>query len=116
MRPSRERMRQNAQDHEFERELLPTQRSPEHLEIDELRDIRLSVTADLGKCRLRVRDILSLKRGSVLTLDRLAGEMADIQVNGVTLAKGEVVVLGDALHVRVAEMHGIAEKELNFHE
>lgn len=111
-----EKRRQNAEEHEFERELQPTQRSAEHLVIDELKDIRLSVTADLGQCRLRVRDILALKRGSLLAMDKLAGEMADIQVNGVTLAKGEVVVLGDALHVRVAEIHGTVEKEHSFHD
>lgn len=101
------RPKADAKEHEFGRELMPTQTSPEHLTYEQLRHVRLAVTADLGQCKLSVREILRLRRGSVLPLDKLAGEMADIQVNGVPVAKGEVVVLGDVLHVRVAEVHGV---------
>ena len=56
--------------------------------------------------------MLGLERGSVVPLNKLAGEMADVHVNGVPLAKGEVVVLGDSINIRIAEIFGLsAEKE-----
>ena len=75
-------------------------------------DIKLTVTADLGECAMYVRDILELARGSVLQLNKLAGEMADLSVNGVPFAKGEVVVLGDGLHIRIAEIYGVAQRDI----
>ena len=108
--------RQAPQDHEFERELVPTQPSPEHLTHEDLKEVRLHVSADLGSCSLTVREVLKLRRGSVLTLNKLAGETADILVNGVVIAKGEVVVLGDMLHVRVAEIQGMVERDPAHHE
>lgn len=81
----------------------------EHLNIDDLKNVRLSITADLGHCTMMVRDVLELKRGSVIALDKLAGEQTDIYVNGIPLAKGEVVVIADALHVRVADVLGASQ-------
>ena len=81
--------------------------SPEmSLNMDDLVDIKLNVTADLGKAPILVRDIIALKVGSVIPLDKLAGEMTDIYANGLPLARGEVVVIGDSLHVRLAEIRG----------
>lgn len=85
-------------------------KSPEHLDIDDLKDVRLTVTADLGKCRMLVREILDLKRGSVIQLDKLAGEMSDVCVNGLPLARGEVIVIADTLHIRIGEIIGAEEK------
>lgn len=101
--------RGQAQDHAFEEELNPVEPGPESLTLDNLRKVKLTITADLGQCTLTVRDILALKEGSVLPMNKLAGEMADIRVNGLTLARGEVVVLVDSLHVRVAEIAGMDE-------
>jgi len=92
-------------------ELVPVRGSGERLSIRDLAKVTLTVTADLGYCDLPVRDVLELKRGSVLPLSKLAGEMADVYVNGGPLAKAEIVVIGDALHVRIAEIHGMGEKE-----
>lgn len=103
----------NTKHHEFEREFGATSRSVEDLSIEDLKDIKLSVTADIGECVLRVRDIVNLKRGSILALGKNAGEMADIQINGVPLGKAEIVVLGDMLHVRIAEIFGAQEKDEN---
>lgn len=88
----------------YEKELTPVTGPVEHLSITDLRHVRLNVSADLGKCTLLVREVLELRRGSVLALDKVAGEMIDLYVNGIPFAKGEVVVLGDALHVRIAEI------------
>ncbi|HEO72384.1 MAG TPA: flagellar motor switch protein FliN [Candidatus Hydrogenedentes bacterium] len=92
---------------------VPRQASPveQHLAIEDLRDVRLMLTGDLGRCTMTVRDVLELKRGSVITLDKLAGEMADICINGVPLARGEIVVIADGLHVRIADIIGAGEKD-----
>ena len=85
--------------------------SEDRLSMEDLYPVQLQLSADLGKCTLLVRDVLELKRGSVLPMDKQAGEMADIYVRGIPLAKGEVVVLGDSLHVRIAEIFGLGEKD-----
>jgi len=100
--------------HEFEEVLSPGEVSEERLGIEDLKKVRLALTVDLGETAITVRDILDLKQGSVIPLNKLAGEMTDLFVNGIPLAKGEVVVIADALHVRVAEILGatpIEEKE-----
>ena len=97
----------DAQEHAFEEELRPVQPGPQRLSYQDLKRVRLNVTADLGQCPMLVREVLELKRGSVLPLDKLAGELADLQINGIPFAKGEVVVLGDNLHVRIAEIFGM---------
>jgi len=95
--------------HEFEE--IPDELEPgTHLAIEDLNRVRLTVTAELGKCTMLVRDVLELHRGSVIQLDKLAGEMSDILVNGLPLAKGEIVVIGDTLHVRVGDIVGSGER------
>jgi flagellar motor switch protein FliN len=80
--------------------------SDDRLTIADLNKMTLSLTADLGTCKMRVREVLELNRGSVVPLDKLAGEMADVYVNGLPLARGEIVVLGDTLHIRIGEVQG----------
>ena len=99
----------HAHEHTFE-EIDQETVGPEHLTLDDLREVPVRVTADLGTCRMLVRDVLELKRGSVVALDKLAGEMTDILANGLPLARGEVVVIGDTLHVRVGEVRGLANR------
>ncbi len=96
----------NAADHTFD-EIDPTAGQPvQHLSVEDLKNVRLTITADLGSCTLLVRDVLELHRGSVIQLKKSAGEMTDIQVNGLPLARGEVVVIDDRLHVRIGEIIG----------
>lgn len=99
-----------AQDHTFEevRPQAPASGNP-HLSMNDLRDVRLAVTAELGRSRMLVREVLELKQGSVVALNKLAGEMTDINVNGLPMAKGEAVVIGDILHVRIAEILGATD-------
>lgn len=101
----------NAEDHEFDEEFVPAAPAQEHLSVEDLGEVKLEISADLGQCKIRVRDVLELQRGSVLALDKLAGEMADIFINDVPFGRGEVVVLVDSLHVRVAEIIGAMEKD-----
>ena len=95
-----------AEDHTFE-EIEPVAApSGAHLKLDDLKRVKLTVSADLGACSMLVRDVIKLQRGSVVQLSKLAGEMTDIYLNGLPLARGEVVVIGDTLHVRIGEIVG----------
>lgn len=100
-----------ASDHAFDEELIAAEPAQEHLDIGDLNEIKLEISADLGQCSVTVRDVLELQRGSVLALNKLAGEMADLYINNVPFARGEVVVLVDSLHVRVAEVIGATERD-----
>ncbi len=74
-------------------------------------DIVLRITVDLGEADMTVRDILNLKRGSIVELNKLAGEMIDISVQGYSLGRGEVMVISDALGVRLTEV-GLNEENM----
>ncbi len=79
-------------------------------QIDLLLDISLQVTVELGRARMKIQEILALRNGSVIELDRLAGEPADILVNGTLIAKGEVVVVDEKFGVRVIEVVSRAKR------
>jgi len=69
-----------------------------------MRDVQLDMTIELGRTHMHLEDVLRLKQGSVVPLDKLAGDPADIYVNGRLVARGEVLVLNDNFCVRVAEL------------
>jgi len=69
-----------------------------------LANVEMEVSVHLGETRRSIRDILSLGPGSVLELDRLAGESVDIMVNNRLVAKGEIVVIGENFGVRITEL------------
>ncbi len=94
----------------FEETGQPEGAAASSLSINDIESIKLSVTADLGHSEMTVRDVLELKRGSVVTLNCLAGEMTDVYVNGMLLARAEVVVIGDSLHIRIGEISGAGKK------
>ena len=72
--------------------------------IDLLANVALKVRIELGRTRMLVEDVLRLGDGSVIELDKLAGDPVDILVNGRLIARGEVLVLNDNFCVRVAEI------------
>jgi flagellar motor switch protein FliN/FliY len=72
--------------------------------IDLLLDVGLQVTVELGRARMKIGEILALRNGSVIELDRLAGEPADILINGTLIARGEVVVVDEKFGVRIIEV------------
>jgi len=69
-----------------------------------LMDVTLPVSIELGRTSLKIEDILSLGPGSVVELDKLAGEPVDVLVNDRLLAKGEVVVIDENFGVRITSM------------
>jgi flagellar motor switch protein FliN len=72
--------------------------------INILMDVSMQVTAELGRTRLTLAQILELQHGSVVELDRLAGDPVDIYVNDRFIARGEVVVVDDKFGVRIVEL------------
>lgn len=98
--------------HSFNDDLGPGVAAQEHVMLRDLALVKMELSADLGQCQMLVRDVLGLRKGSVVPLNKLAGEMADIYVNGVPLAKGEVLVMGDTLQLRIAEILGATERDM----
>lgn len=74
--------------------------------IDMLADIPVRVTVELGKTRKNISEILALTTGSVIELDKMAGEPVDILVNGKPIARGEVVVIDENFGVRITDVLG----------
>jgi flagellar motor switch protein FliN len=72
--------------------------------LDLLRDVQLDLKIELGRTHMQLEDVLRLKHGAVVTLDKLAGDPVDIYANGRLIARGEVLVLNDNFCVRVAEL------------
>ncbi len=72
--------------------------------IDLIMDVPLQVTVVLGKSKKSIQEILNLNMGSIIVLDRIAGEMVDVLVNGKLFARGEVVVIDDNYGVRITEI------------
>jgi flagellar motor switch protein FliN len=78
--------------------------SSENATLDLIRDVELDLRIELGRTNLYLEDVLKLRKGSVVPLDKLAGDPVDIYVNGRLIARGEVLVLNDNFCVRVTEL------------
>ena len=76
--------------------------SVENLRVLENIDVRLTV--EVGNAEIKIRDLLRLNEGSIVELDRLAGDPLDILVNGTMIAQGEVVMVGERFGVRFSEI------------
>lgn len=72
--------------------------------LDMLGDVELHVTVELGRTEMLVEDVLRLSEGSVVELDKLAGDPVDVFVNGRLVARGEVLVLNENFCIRVSEI------------
>lgn len=73
-------------------------------DLDFLLDIPLEVTVELGRAKMLIRDLLQLGQGSILELDKIAGEPLEILVNNRLVARGEVVVVNDKFGIRLTEV------------
>ena len=78
--------------------------------LDLLLDVNLQVSVELGRARLKFRDVLNLAQGSVVELSRQSSEPVDIMVNGALLATGEVVVVDDHFAVRITKLLNRVER------
>ena len=74
------------------------------LAMEQLQDISLPVSLELGHKMMRVKELLDLTPGRIVKLDRLAGEPVDLVINGKTIAKGEVAVIDENFAVRIVTL------------
>jgi flagellar motor switch protein FliN/FliY len=79
-----------------------TQDSPRRLDL--LLDVPLNVDVELGRARMTIQDLLALGPGSVIELDKVAGEALDILVNDRLVARGEAVVVNDKFGIRITDI------------
>ena len=80
----------------------PERAGSENLRV--LENIEVQMTVEVGRSEITIRDLLRLSEGSVMELDRLAGDPLDILVNGTMIAKGEVVMVGERFGIRFGEI------------
>lgn len=80
----------------------------ENSNLDILMDINLELTVELGRCELPIKKVLDLTKGSIIELNKVAGEPVDLYANGKHIANGEVVVIGDNFGLRII---GITDPE-----
>lgn len=78
--------------------------------IDLLLDVHLEISVELGRSHMNIRDVLALRSGSLIELDKLAGEPVDVSVNGTLIARGEVVVVDEKFGVRITEVVSKAKR------
>jgi flagellar motor switch protein FliN len=75
-------------------------------ELERLHDVPVELAVEIGRTRMTIRETLALGPGSIVTLNRLAGEPVDLLVNGKPIARGEVVVIDEEFGLRVTEVVG----------
>jgi flagellar motor switch protein FliN/FliY len=86
------------------KDLSGTPAANETASLDLLRDVQLDLKIELGRTQMQLEDVLRLRQGAVVTLDKLAGDPVDVYANGRLIARGEVLVLNDNFCVRIAEL------------
>lgn len=92
----------------FEDDLDPDERRKKNLEM--ILDIPLEVSVELGRNKMLINDLLQLGQGSVIELNKLAGEPLEVLVNGRLVARGEVVVIHDKFGVRLTDIISANER------
>jgi flagellar motor switch protein FliN len=78
--------------------------------LDTVLDIPVTISMEIGRTKISIRNLLQLNQGSVVELDRLAGEPLDVLVNGTLIAHGEVVVVNDKYGIRLTDVVSAAER------
>ncbi|MFQ5469315.1 MAG: flagellar motor switch protein FliN [Gammaproteobacteria bacterium] len=78
--------------------------------MDMILDIPVTISVEIGRTKINIRNLLKLNQGSVVELDRLAGEPMDVIVNGTLIAHGEIVVVNEKFGVRLTDVISAAER------
>ncbi len=73
-------------------------------------DVAVTLSLEVGRARMPVRELMQLSPGAIVELDRLAGEPLDVLVNGVRIARGEVVVINDKFGIRLTDVVSASER------
>jgi flagellar motor switch protein FliN/FliY len=82
----------------------------EDVNLDVILDIPVTLSVEIGRTRQTIRNLLQLNQGSVVELDRLAGEPMDVLVNGTLIAHGEIVVVNEKFGIRLTDVISAAER------
>jgi len=80
------------------------------INLDVVLDIPVNISMEIGRTKISIRNLLQLNQGSVVELDRLAGEPMDVLVNGTLIARGEVVVVNEKFGIRLTDIISPAER------
>jgi flagellar motor switch protein FliN/FliY len=88
----------------FETTTASAHAEPSGAELERLYDVPVELAVEIGRTQMTIRETLALGPGSIVTLNRLAGEPVDLLVNGKPIARGEVVVLDEEFGLRVTEV------------
>lgn len=83
---------------------------PGDVNLDMILDVPVSLAMEVGRTRISIRNLLQLNQGSVVELDRSAGEALDVFVNGTLVAHGEVVVINEKFGIRLTDVISPAER------
>lgn len=102
---------ERAQLNEFDAPMsMSTQRSSGAPDLDVILDIPVRISMEVGNTEITIRNLLQLNQGSVIELDRLAGEPLDVLVNGTLIAHGEVVVVNEKFGIRMTDVISPSER------
>nr|WP_086941104.1 flagellar motor switch protein FliN [Thaumasiovibrio occultus] len=82
----------------------------ERRKLDTILDIPVTISMEVGRTQISIRNLLQLNQGSVVELDRIAGESLDVMVNGTLIAHGEVVVVNDKFGIRLTDVISQTER------
>ncbi|AKH20194.1 flagellar motor switch protein FliN [Sedimenticola thiotaurini] len=80
------------------------------VQLDAILDVPVTISMEIGRTQISIRNLLQLNQGSVVELDRLAGEPMDVLVNGTLIAKGEVVVVNEKFGIRLTDIISPADR------
>lgn len=86
------------------------QPSSDEVKLDVILDVPVTVSLEIGRTKINIRNLLQLNQGSVVELDRFAGEPMDVLVNGTLIAHGEVVVVNDKFGIRLTDIISPSER------
>lgn len=84
--------------------------SPDDIKLDVILDVPVTISMEIGRTKVNIRNLLQLNQGSVIELDRFAGEPMDVLVNGTLIAHGEVVVVNDKFGIRLTDVISPSER------
>jgi len=84
--------------------------SDEDVNLDVILDVPVIISMEIGRTQINIRNLLQLNQGSVVELDRLAGEPMDVLVNGTLIAHGEVVVVNEKFGIRLTDVISPSER------
>jgi len=87
-----------------------TDEDGEEINLDLILDVPVTIAMEIGRTSISIRNLLKLNQGSVIELDRMAGEPMDVMVNGTLIAHGEVVVVNEKFGIRLTDVISASER------